>query len=197
MSSHPTQFTRRPYKGSCHCGTIKYITYLTLPFPDSPFPSPDPKTGMAERSGQRLYKCNCTVCHKMGILHLRLQNPPTDFLLLSSSLDPMSPEGGISDYTCNKGSNHRYFCANCGVRCFSMRGPMENAEVEVDGKVVKVWRPVAEGWREGKGAPCYLSINAVTLEEGPEGLDLREWHDNGWVKYVDSLDDSPGFSEKP
>jgi hypothetical protein len=25
------KFERRPYAGSCHCGTIKYVAYLRLP----------------------------------------------------------------------------------------------------------------------------------------------------------------------
>lgn len=38
-------------------------------------------------------------------------------------------------------------------------------------------------WTEGKNA--YLSVNAITLEPDQEGLDLREWHENGWICYLD------------
>jgi len=92
------------------------------------------------------------------------------------------------------------------VRCFTIAGKGEVNEVELpttllqscgvtDGtgegetKKVKAWSIVKEGWSEGKGTPGYFSLNAVTLDEGQEGLDLREWHENGWVGYVDSLDD--------
>ena len=80
--------TRRAYNGSCHCGATKYIVYLTLPtdsiHPKSPPPGTTP-----------IYKCNCTLCAKMGLFHTRPINPPQDFLLLSP-LNPMS--GGLQDY---------------------------------------------------------------------------------------------------
>jgi hypothetical protein len=196
MASSPTQFKRRPYTGSCHCGTMKYIVYLNLPTAGSP--APDAKT-MHVQSGLSIYKCNCTVCHKMGIFHLRLPHAPSDFLLLSPT-DPTAPNSGVTSYRCNAKKSDWSFCTTCGVRCFTLRGNSETAEVEVEGQRVKAWRAASEGWREGSGPsprPSYFSINAATLDAGQEDLDVRQWHENGWMRYVDSLDDTAGAYEKP
>jgi hypothetical protein len=34
----------------------------------------------------------------------------------------------------------------------------------------------------------YFSLSAATLVAGQEGVDLRVWHENGWVAYCDFLD---------
>jgi hypothetical protein len=34
------------------------------------------------------------------------------------------------------------------------------------------------------GGGSYLTVNASTLEAGQEGLDLREWHEKGWIRYT-------------
>ena len=73
------------------------------------------------------------------------------------------------------------------MRCFAFTGQGEVVEREIEGKKVRVWASKEEGWEEGKG--CYLSINAQTLEAGQEGADLREWHDKGWIHYLDCLDE--------
>lgn len=72
-------------------------------------------------------------------------------------------------------------------------GEGETIEVDLadiglgEGKT-KAWRPKKEGWTEGKlSHGCYLSVNAFTLEPGQEGLDLREWHENKWMEYLDVL----------
>jgi hypothetical protein len=75
--------TRRPYHGSCHCGQTKYIAYLTLP---PPTVAVDPYPGTTIR----IYKCNCSTCHKAGYFHVRLKDAPNDFVLLS----PIDPENG-------------------------------------------------------------------------------------------------------
>ena len=46
----------------------------------------------------------------------------------------------------------------------------------------KVWLTKPDGKKH------YLSVNAVTLDEGQPNLDLREWHEKGWVFYVDCLE---------
>lgn len=56
-------------------------------------------------------------------------------------------------------------------------------ESEEKGKKTKVWRCKAEGWKEGK--TDYLSVNALTVEQGQEGFDLRELVDRKWVAYLD------------
>lgn len=111
---------------------------------------------------------------------------PDDFYLLT----PLNPEagpsaGGLSDYTCFEKRIHFYFCPNCGVRCFAFFGQSEVREEEVDGEKRRVWAPKKEGWIEGTNANGYLTVNAATLEPGQEGLSLKEWHEKGWIQYLD------------
>lgn len=65
-----------------------------------------------------------------------------------------------------------------------------------EGMMTRVWRPKAEG-PTGSDPPTarwdekhhtYFSINATTLEPGQEGLSLKEWHEKGWINYLDLLD---------
>jgi len=51
----------------------------------------------------------------------------------------------------------------------------------------EVWTPHKEGWTEEEGLG-YLSVNATSLDVGQEGLDLREWHEKGWIAYLDTLE---------
>jgi hypothetical protein len=65
-------------------------------------------------------------------------------------------------------------------------------EGEAD-KLQKVWKTKGESRTMDIGGkkitqPFYLSVNAVTLEPSDE-IDLRKWHDNGWIFYVDNLKD--------
>lgn len=57
---------------------------------------------------------------------------------------------------------------------------------ESEGTITKVWRCKPEGWKEGRTS--YLSVNALTIEAGQEGLDLRELVDKKWVEYDDCKD---------
>ena len=119
----------------------------------------------------------------MGFFHVRVPFAPTDFSLLS----PLKPLEELGDYRCYDKKTHWLFCKTCAVRCFAFIGEGEIVERDVDGSKVEVWKPKREGWEEGKG--CYLSVNAHTLDVGQEGLDLREWHEKGWIHYLDCLDE--------
>lgn len=192
-----TEYTRKPYTGSCHCGLIKYIVYLTLP--TSPPSSLIDLKSFREKSGLKIYKCNCTVCHKMGFFHLRLRSAPDDFLLLS----PVTPDeegSGVGAYTCNSELAKWYFCRRCGVRTFTIRGEKEVGEVEVPSKLLRkdgsgegvekvaVWRVKKEGWNEEHSdeGKSYFSLNMTTVD-ARQGLDLRRVQDWGVVEYCDSL----------
>jgi len=175
--------TRRPYHGSCHCGQTKYIAYLTLP-PPTVAVDPHPGTTI------RIYKCNCSTCHKAGYFHIRLKDTPNDFVLLS----PTDPEnGGLGDYQCFEKFAHWYFCKNCGVRCFIVGGKTETVDIDLEkwlgreseGKTTKVWRPKSDGWVEDGGS--YFSLNATSLEPKQDGFDLRGWAEKGWIYYLDML----------
>lgn len=77
------------------------------------------------------------------------------------------------------------------MRCFTFRGEGEvvDADLEelgverhgVEKAMTKVWRPKAERWKEDDSG--YLSVNALTLEQGQEGLDLRVWIEEKVVGY--------------
>lgn len=179
-----TEQTRRGLHGSCHCGNVRYIVFFRLPHLVSPL------TGRAEC--QEVYRCNCRVCHKTGIFHLRLASSPDDFLLLS----PLDPLQILGDYTCDGHSLHFLYCKTCAVRCFTFMGQgevidVDLAEAGVDGEkpgLVKAWRPKKEGWKEGKTKHgCYLSVNAYTVDVDQEGFDLREMLENKVIGYVDAL----------
>jgi hypothetical protein len=125
----------------------------------------------------------------MGFFHIRVPDSPRDFYLLSP-LDQAS----LSDYLCSDKELHWLFCSNCGVRCFIFKGEGEIADVDLDaamgkeseGKITKVWRCKPEGWKEDRTS--YLSVNALTIEAGQEGFDLRELVDKKWVAYSDCKD---------
>jgi hypothetical protein len=132
----------------------------------------------------------------MGYFHCRPTNPNENYILTS----PTSIEE-LSEYRCNEKKCGWYSCKNCGVRMLGLIGSWEQVELDVEKwagtkkegdeeKVQKVWRTKGESTEtevQGKKItkPYYLSVNAVTLESS-EDIDLRKWHDNGWVFYVES-----------
>ena len=190
----PTPGTR-PYKGSCHCGATKYILFLNLPHAPDPT-NPGPRQFFA--------RCNCTFCHKLALLHIRVPSPSDDFLLIS----PSDPFTELGDYISSKNNVHWFFCKTCGGRCFTFLGVGEHEEVDLGtlgvagertGKTTKVWKvkkeePPVAGIR-------YLSINANSVDAGQDGFDLREWMEKGWLKYVENLnvhgDARPQLGDKP
>ncbi|KAF2666363.1 hypothetical protein BT63DRAFT_57059 [Microthyrium microscopicum] len=199
-------FKRLPFTGSCHCGRIQYLTYLQMPTESTPSDVNLPQ--LIAATGQQIYKCNCSTCMKLNIFHARPSNSPDDFVVLS----PLTNDGaqlsdGVSKYLCGGRRNTWYFCAKCGVRCFSGRGEWEVADVELEKSllsermreeaivvkeegekiVVRGWRPKKDTWEERMGGPSYLSVNATTIDAGQEGLDWRKWHENGWIGYVENL----------
>ncbi|KAH7371163.1 hypothetical protein BKA66DRAFT_470313 [Pyrenochaeta sp. MPI-SDFR-AT-0127] len=178
--------TSKAYPGSCHCGDIQY--QLRLKFP----PIPAPNT-----ISIRIYKCNCTTCHKMGYFHCRPINPSDDFILTSpASIDEL---GEYRAFTKKQGW---YFCKNCGVRIVGLAGEWQQVDLDVEHwagtkevedktKFQKVWktvgttRTIEKDGKEETEPYHYLSVNAVTLEPGGE-IDLRKWHENGWIAYVEN-----------
>lgn len=193
---------RRPLKGSCHCGAIQYIVFLTLPHSPvswAAWMTESPKS-------QVFFKCNCTSCHKAGLLHVRLPFAPDDFMLLS----PLDPLQELGDYQCFGKRLHFLFCRTCGGRCFTFMGKGELVDVELEALGVKgtelgqkttVWRPKKEGWSEGMGAKSYLSVNAYSIDADQAGFDLREWTEKKWIDYIDFLEIGntrrPGHFEAP
>ncbi len=188
--------TRKPLTGSCHCGFIRYILFLTLP---SPFSESNPPSA----SDQWILRCNCTTCHKSGALPIKPANQKLDFLLLA----PQDPFTELGHYLTNDEEIHFFFCKVCGVRCFSLMGNSETAKVDLaalgvagyeGGKLTTVWRAA------DSDVDTRVIVNALTVDAGQEdlGFDLRVFTEEKQVKYVDTLperieDSAPARWDRP
>jgi len=77
------------HAGGCHCGRVRFE--LRAPA----------KLEIAD--------CNCSICAKVGYLHLIV--PADRFTLLSG-------REALSTYTFNTGVAKHHFCSHCGVKSF-------------------------------------------------------------------------------
>ena len=77
------------HKGGCHCGQDRFEFEA----------EPD----------VLLHRCNCSICARLGFLHLII--PDAAFKLLTDW-------EGLSLYTFNSGVAKHYFCRTCGVKSF-------------------------------------------------------------------------------
>jgi hypothetical protein len=102
--------------GSCHCGKVQY--QLKLKFP------PD-MTSMRNEDTIRIYKCNCTVCQKMGFFHCRPITPAEDFILMS---DPTE----LGEYRASTKKCAWYFCKDCGCRVVGLVGEWAEGDLDVE-----------------------------------------------------------------
>lgn len=77
------------HHGSCHCGRVQIEV-----------DAPEDLTA---------YECNCSICSKMGFLHLIVD--ARRFTLVSGQED-------LSTYTFNTNVAKHFFCKHCGVKSF-------------------------------------------------------------------------------
>jgi hypothetical protein len=77
------------YQGSCHCGALQFEV-------EAP-------------EDLALQECNCSMCSKVGYLHLIV--PKAKFKLLAG-------QENITTYTFNTGVAQHTFCKICGVKPF-------------------------------------------------------------------------------
>lgn len=179
-----TKPTRQPVTGSCHCGAIKYIAFLTLPHIHN-------EANPATKKDQRIYRCNCTMCHKTGFFHISVANKTEDFLLLS----PLTPLEELGDYLIHDKLLHWLHCKTCGVRCFIFMGTGEIVERDLaelgvpghseKGIKTKVWRATRDGGHPEYGT--YLCLNGNTIDASSKEFDMRELVEQKCVMYYDFL----------
>lgn len=174
-----------PLVGGCHCGATRYVLFFTLP---TPFNEANPP----KQDDQKVFRCNCTSCHKMGNFHLWPEDMINDFLLLS----PLDPANELGDYLTGDNEIHFYFCKTCGVRCFTYNGL--GAPVDIDAEALGLPEAAIKGprptkaWKAtpGTGAEwgLRLLVNGHSIDAG-QGFSMRELTEKKCVRYLDTFSD--------
>jgi hypothetical protein len=91
------------YRGSCHCGSVKFEV---------------------EGEVNSALSCNCSICRRKGALLAFFPR---------ASMKLLTPADAMADYTFNKHVIHHRFCKTCGIHPFGEgTDPQGNAMVAVN-----------------------------------------------------------------
>jgi len=105
----------KTYRGSCHCGNVKYEVELDLSGP--------------------VLACNCSMCGRTGSLMT---------FVTEDKFTLVSGEESLSDYQFNTKKIHHLFCKNCGVRSFARgRGPGDSPTCMINARCLEGVDPLA------------------------------------------------------
>lgn len=80
------------YKGSCHCGNVKFS-----------FKHEEIKTGL---------RCNCSLCIRRGAIMTDFVIPPEDLII------EIKEKGSLGLYEFDNKVAHHFFCKKCGIYPF-------------------------------------------------------------------------------
>lgn len=77
------------HRGGCHCGRVRFA--------------------VSAPARPEVLDCNCSMCRKLGYLHLIVAK--SDFTLLAGT-------DALTTYRFNTGTARHLFCASCGIKSF-------------------------------------------------------------------------------
>jgi hypothetical protein len=96
---------RKTYRGSCHCGTVRFECEIDLA-PEGQR-SPPPRPGVWWTT---TFRCSCSYCRKTRFWKAFV--PPEHFRLLAG-------EEALGDYRFGPAHIHHRFCPTCGLHPFA------------------------------------------------------------------------------
>ncbi|KAL7929714.1 DUF636 domain-containing protein [Trichoderma chlorosporum] len=182
-----TEPKKVPLSGGCHCGATRYVLNLTLPAPHN-------QSNPPQQGDQKIYRCNCTTCHKLGLFHLKPADPHNDFLLLS----PLDPLTQLGDYLTFNRDIHFFFCKTCGVHCLTFCGAGEVVDIDVAAmelpEAARTGSEPTKAWRAIRGdgsleSDAFVTVNGHTIDAGQPAFDMRELTEKKSVYYLNTFSD--------